>query len=84
MQCFLLKSTTNNFTKECLTSNRNQQCNRKPLPFLGSNPIFFVKKKVEKNKEKEEKYFPSYKRALMISDKISLSKVNSRKNSFLA
>jgi hypothetical protein len=57
---------------------------KKTFTIFREQSYFFVKKNVEKNKEKEEKYFPSYKRALMISDKISLSKVNSRKNSFLA
>jgi len=79
-----LISTTNTFTKERLTSNRKLQCNRKPLPFLGEQSHLFVKKKVEKDKEKMEKYFPSYKRALTILDKISSKRVNSCKNSLLA
>jgi hypothetical protein len=67
-----------------LDFKQKPECNRKLLTLSGEQSYFFVKNKVEKNKEKKEKYFSSYKRALMISDKISLTKVNSRKNSFWA
>jgi hypothetical protein len=53
-----------------VTSNRNHQCLRKPLPLLEEQSSLFVEKKVEMNKEKKGKYSPFYKRALMILDKI--------------